>query len=256
MIEKEMDWPIAPGDYEVGDPKNPVAIVFFGAIKVKVPPEYYAIKGVCDTENIGIEKMIVNIISNPNIRYLILCGGEILGHFTRDCIKALHKNGIDGKGKIIGARGKIPYLVNIPTEAIDRFRDQLELIDLTHEREALKVVRSSNTIEEFSVDVDELIDAIKVCIAKKTGKYGEPMIIQTGPLQADGRELGRSIIDFSNKIFAQRVGLQVEKLTTKADLAWISPEFAVVLNPVLGDISISPFGMNFMKKLMDYYHIG
>jgi len=255
MIDKEMDWPIAPGDYEIGNPQNPVAIVFFGSKKVMIPPEFYAIKGVCHTENIGIEKLIVNIISNPNIRYLLLCGGEILGHFTRDCIKALHKNGVDEKGRIIGAKGKIPYLVNIPTSAIDRFRDQVELIDLTHNREALKVVSGSGNVEEFPVDLDELIKTIEVCMIKKPEKYGEPMIIQIGPLQADSDVLDRAVMDFSNKLFAQRVGLQTEKLTTKADFIWISPEFTVFLNPVLGDISMIAVGMNFMRRLMEYYRI-
>jgi tetrahydromethanopterin S-methyltransferase subunit A len=255
MMDKEMGWPIAPGDYEVGDPKNPVAIVFFGAKKVMIPPELYAIKGVCDTENIGIEKMIVNIVSNPNIRYLLLCGGEILGHFTRDCIKSLHKNGVDERGRIIGAKGKIPYLVNIPAKAIERFRDQVELIDLTHNRGALKVVRSSGNVEEFQVDLDELIMTIEDCMKKKPGKYGEPMIIQIGPLQAEGHELGHEVIDFSNKLFLQRVGLRTEKLATKADFVWISPEFAVFLNPVLGNISMTAFGMNFMRRLMEYYRM-
>jgi tetrahydromethanopterin S-methyltransferase subunit A len=253
LIDKEMHWPIAPGDYEIGDPQNPVAIVFFGSKKVTIPPEFYAIKGTCCTENIGIEKLIVNIISNPNIRYLLLCGGEILGHFTRDCFKALHKNGVDEKGKIIGAKGKIPYLVNIPRNAIDRFRDQVELIDLTHDREALKVVRGSNNVEEFPVDLNELMKTIEMCMAKKPERYGEPMAIEIGPLQVEGHELGRSAIDFSNKIFAQRVGLRTEKLTIKADMVWISPEFAVVLNPVLGEISMVAVGMNFMRKLMEYY---
>jgi tetrahydromethanopterin S-methyltransferase subunit A len=232
-----------------------VAIVFFGSKKVSLQPALFAIKGTCDTENIGIEKMIVNVISNPNIRFLLLCGGEILGHFTRNCLKALHENGVDERGRIIGAKGKIPYLVNIPREAIERFRDQVDLIDLTHGREALKVVHSSNNIEEFTVDMDELIKTIETCMAKKAEKYGEPMIIRIEPLQAKGHELGRSAINISNKIFEQRVGPRAEKLTIKADSIWISSEFATVLNPVLGDISMNIVGMNFMRKLMEYYNM-
>jgi tetrahydromethanopterin S-methyltransferase subunit A len=253
LIDEETKWPVAPGDYGIGNPQNPVAIVFFGSKNVTIPPELYAIKGRCHTENIGIEKMIVNIVSNPNIRFLLLCGGEILGHFTRDCLKALHKNGVDERGRIVGAKGKIPYLVNIPRDAIERFRAQVDLIDLTHDREALKVVRGSNNVEEFPVDLDELTKTIEMCMAKKRGKCGEAMIIRIEPLQAEGHELGRSAIDISNKIFTQRVGLRTEKFTIRADLVLISPEFATVLNPVLGDISMNTVGMNFMRKLMEYY---
>jgi len=255
MVDKEMDWPVAPGDYEIGTPKSPVAIVFFGSKNVIIPPKFYAIKGTCCTENFGIEKVIVNIISNPNIRYLLLCGGEILGHFTRDSLKALHKNGVDEKGKIIGAKGKIPYIVNIPTYAIDRFRDQIELIDLTGNREALRFVRGSYKVEEFPVDLDELIKTIEVCMMKKPEKYGEPIVIQVGPLQSDSDVLDREVMAFSQKLFAQRVGLATEKLTTKADFIWISSEFTVFLNPVLGDISMVAIGMNFMRRLMEYYRI-
>jgi tetrahydromethanopterin S-methyltransferase subunit A len=253
MIGK-IKWPVAPGDYQIGDQKNPVAIVFIGSKNIVLPPNSYAIKGRCHTENVGIEKMIVNIVSNPNIRFLILCGGEILGHFIRDCLKALHKNGIDERGRIIGAKGKIPYLVNIQREAIERFRAQVELIDLTHDKEALKVVKSSNNVEEFPVDLEELTKTIEMCMAKKREKYGDAMIIRVEPLQAEGHELGKSIIDISNKVFAQRVGLRTEKFTIKSDIVLISSEFATVLNPVLGDISINTVGINFMKKLMEYYH--
>lgn len=253
MVQKEVRWPIAPGDYRTGDPQNPIAVVFFGSKIPTIPPNLYAIMGRTHTENIGIEKMIVNVVSNPNIRFLLLCGGEILGHFTRDCLKALHNNGVDERGRIIEAKGKIPYLVNIPMEAIERFREQVEIVDLTHGREALKVVKSSNNVEEFPVDTDELIRTIEACMAKNAGKFGEAIIVRTGPLQAEGHELGRSAIEISNKIFAQRVGLRAEKLTIKADYVWISPEFATVLNPVLGDISMNVVGMNFMRKLMEYY---
>lgn len=253
MTSEEKKWPVAPGNYEIGDPMSPVAIVFFGSRDVTLPPKLYAIKGRCHTENIGIEKIVVNVISNPSIRFLLLCGGEILGHFTRDCLKSLHKNGVDERGRIIGARGKIPYLVNIPREAIERFRAQVDLVDLTHEREALKVVQSSNNVEEFPVDLDELTRTIEWCEAEKKGKYGEAMIIRIEPLQAEGYELGRSAIDISNKVFAQRVGLRAEKFTIRADLILISQEFATVLNPVLGDISTNTVGMNFMKKLLEYY---
>jgi hypothetical protein len=50
------------------------------------------------------------------------------------------------------------------------------------------------------------------------------------------------------------VGLRTEKFTIKSDIVLISSEFATVLNPVLGDISINTVGINFMKKLMEYYH--
>jgi len=74
---------------------------------------------------------MANIISNPNIRFLILCGSEVQGHVTGQSIVALHENGVDPeKRKIIGATGAIPFIENIPDEAIERFQAQLELINM------------------------------------------------------------------------------------------------------------------------------
>jgi tetrahydromethanopterin S-methyltransferase subunit A len=41
----------------------------------------------------------------------------------------LHRNGIDEQGRIIGSKGAIPFIQNLPTEAIRRFQRQVELID-------------------------------------------------------------------------------------------------------------------------------
>ena len=54
-----------------------------------------AIAGPCKTENLGIEKVVANIISNPNIRFLILAGAEVQGHITGQSFKALHENGAE-----------------------------------------------------------------------------------------------------------------------------------------------------------------
>lgn len=35
-----------------------------------------AIAGRCETENIGIEKVILNLLANPRIRWLVICGED------------------------------------------------------------------------------------------------------------------------------------------------------------------------------------
>jgi len=69
------------------------------------------------------------VISNCNIRFLILCGVESKGHLPGNTILALHRNGIDEQGRIIGSRGAIPFIQNLPPQAIARFQSQVELID-------------------------------------------------------------------------------------------------------------------------------
>jgi tetrahydromethanopterin S-methyltransferase subunit A len=92
-----------------------------------------ALAGTLQTENVGLEKVVCNIVSNPNIRYLVACGPESPGHLVGDAILALAKNGTDERGRIVGADAPTPYLFNIPPTFVERFREQVTVIDLINE---------------------------------------------------------------------------------------------------------------------------
>jgi tetrahydromethanopterin S-methyltransferase subunit A len=119
-------WPPIRGDYVVGSPESRVAVVTLAS---HLRAAGAALIGPCKTENLGVEKVVANTISNSNIRFLILCGVESKGHLPGDALLALHKNGIDEQGRILGSHGAIPFIQNLPPEAIRRFQDQIELID-------------------------------------------------------------------------------------------------------------------------------
>ncbi|RLG21726.1 tetrahydromethanopterin S-methyltransferase subunit A [Methanosarcinales archaeon] len=127
-----------------------------------------AISGTMKTENIGIEKVIANIISNPNIRYLIICGAEVHGHLAGDAFLAIHRSGIDEKNRIIGASGAIPFISNLSSKEVERFREQVEIIDLVN-------------VE----DMGQIKQAIDAC-APKEPFPAEPMVVALGKAaQAD-----------------------------------------------------------------------
>lgn len=151
-VQSTSTYPPERGCYLRGNDNSPVAVVvLLNAPYGAMPPEVQsipneienlvkvaietgaALSGTLQTENIGIEKIVCNIVANPNIRYLIVCGEDVEGHNTGTAIKALVDNGIDERRTIIGSQAKTPYLFNIPLEAISRFRDQLTLIDLIGE---------------------------------------------------------------------------------------------------------------------------
>ena len=137
-MSSDHEWPPISGDFEVGDPSHCVAICTLGK-KISVDTEY-AIIGTCKTENIGIERVIINVISNPKIRYLILSGPEVPGHLTGRSLRALYQNGVDPETrKIIDAEGAIPYIENIPLEGIDQFREQVELIEMINTNDPEKI---------------------------------------------------------------------------------------------------------------------
>ena len=121
-------WPLLTGEYHVGNPESPVAVCTSGShLKFEeLIKAGAALAGPCKTENIGIEKMTANLVSNPNIRYLIITGMEVKGHITGQAVDAFLKSGIDKEGKIVGATGAIPFIQNLTEESIERVRAQVE----------------------------------------------------------------------------------------------------------------------------------
>jgi len=135
-------WPIVKGDYTVGNPRSRISVVTL-ASQINPSPEA-AIWGSSKTENLGVEKIIVNTISNSNIRYILICGKESRGHLAGHSLLAIHANGVDEKGRIIGSEGAIPFIENISRAAIKRFQQQVIILDrigLTDLEEIMKVVR-------------------------------------------------------------------------------------------------------------------
>jgi len=144
-VEPASSYPPEEGRYLRGNDYSPVAVaVILVYDQEKVPPDIEnlvrvglesgaALSGTIQTENIGIEKLICNIVANPNIRYLVIFGPESPGHQTGDALLMLLENGVDERKRIIGAKALTPYLFNLPMEFIARFRRQVRLINLLDE---------------------------------------------------------------------------------------------------------------------------
>jgi tetrahydromethanopterin S-methyltransferase subunit A len=115
------------GDFVEISPKGNIAIVLLNL--EYIPNKKIAIYGTLKTENIGIEKIVANVISNPNIRFVMICGEDIRGHRPGRSLISLYNYGIDENNKIINAPGAIPYIENLNKQAIKRFRDQIKIID-------------------------------------------------------------------------------------------------------------------------------
>lgn len=133
-------YPPEPGCYLAGNPYSPVAlpVLLDGPYDVRpptvknVPPEIEGLvrtgleagaelSGTLQTENIGIKKIICNVVANPNIRYLVLYGREVHQYQTGGTVKALFENWVNDKRTINDAPGRSAYLLNIPPQMVDRF---------------------------------------------------------------------------------------------------------------------------------------
>jgi len=175
------------GDFTVCSQRACVAVVL---LQIEyTPPSRVAIYGPLKTENIGIEKIAANVISNPHIRYLIVCGDDIRGHRSGSSLVALHKNGIDEQHKIIDAPGAIPYIENLKHEAIERFREQVEVVDMIGVTDKTKI---TTVIDSY--------------IRKSPPSFGEPYIaIRIKPvarIQLDDKRALHSkiVMDYLGKV--------------------------------------------------------
>ncbi len=129
-------WPPLPGDYRVLKYEAPVAVCTLNTIDLgeqlaRLNPRGLAIVGTLHTENLGIERIIRNATANPNLRVLILCGDDAqqaIGHLPGRSLEHLFRDGVDERGRIIGAPGKRPILKNVASGEIESFRRQISLV--------------------------------------------------------------------------------------------------------------------------------
>ncbi len=151
--EKEK-WPPISGDYTIGNPKASIAIATCGSYSLpqKLISNFsseIAIAGFVEIENEGIAKIVQNIVSNPNIRSLVVCGEKVAGHEPGQTLVSLYNHGLDDENQIIGSQGTIPILLpkyfgnENPKKFVERFRKQIiSLIDL-REQTDLDIILSN-----------------------------------------------------------------------------------------------------------------
>lgn len=184
MCEEYYPW---GGDFTSVNPKASVAVVLLNIDFI--PFDKVALFGRLKTENIGIEKIIANVISNPHIRFVVLCGNDIRGHRSGESLLCLYLNGINDNHRIIDAPGAIPFIENLTEEAINRFREQVEVVDLIGETNS-----------------DKLHKEIKSLSSKDVESFGEPFIAIKLKKNAqedisDKRALhSKIIIDYKGKV--------------------------------------------------------
>ena len=159
VVERE-GWPPLPGSYTVLRYQAPVAVCTLSdetlarSLALLADPSISMV-GTCQTENLGIERIVQNLLGNPHIRFLIVAGvdsRQAIGHLPGQSLVALGQSGIDARGRIIGARGKRPVLHNLSAEAVDHFRQNVQVVDLIGTNIAAKIA-----------------EAVRSCAARRLG---------------------------------------------------------------------------------------
>lgn len=142
-------WPPHPGEYIVGNPAGTVAICTLSSRElpqklIAALGSDLAIAGRCDTENIGIEKVVLNLLANTHIRWLLLCGVEAPGHRAADAFLRLKERGVDANMRVLESAAWRPVLKNLTLFDVARFREQIELVNLIGVTAINKIVKAAH----------------------------------------------------------------------------------------------------------------
>lgn len=144
----DRSWPPHPGEYIVGNPTGSVAICTLSDRElpqklIAAGGPDLAIAGRCDTENIGIEKVVLNLLANTHIRCLLLCGVEAPGHRAADAFLRLKEQGVDANMRVLESASWRPVLKNLTLFDVARFREQIELVNLIGVTAVSKIVAAA-----------------------------------------------------------------------------------------------------------------
>jgi tetrahydromethanopterin S-methyltransferase subunit A len=193
-------WPLVKGDFHSGDANSPVAVITMGSHidEQGICDAGAALCGSCKTENLGLEKVIANVIANPNIRFALLVGTEVKGHLSAQTLVALHKNGVK-EGRVVGAEGAIPFIENLNDTHIKRFQEQVEVVNIM-ETEDVGVVKAK-------------INELK---ARDPGAFGaEAIIVEVKEAAGGAEEAGGEVRPLSGEMALITARMKIiEKMVT------------------------------------------
>ncbi len=175
----EQTWPPVPGEYfALCEGRTcPVAVSTLASVELAKAladnrPEELCIVGKTETENIGIDKVIKNTITNPNIRYLLVAGKDPNGHRSGKTLLALRENGVDERMRVIGSLGRRPVLRNVTREEVEAFRKQVKVVDMI----------GCEDVEKIAGKLRELSVESSACICEECTENIEPVQISTAPV--------------------------------------------------------------------------
>src|SRR5690348_18077961 len=124
MSKNASSWPVVPGSYVVGDPKAPVAVCTLTSERLMRPlanQPGVAIAGMVYTANLGITRIIVNLTSNPAIRFLLICGKDSALFRPGQSLVALSEHGVDSRRRIVDSVGYEPVLTTVDPKQVSQF---------------------------------------------------------------------------------------------------------------------------------------
>jgi len=164
------NWPIFYKEALIkGNPRSNIAICTLWTKKelfLDLPIEKISVIGNLYT-TYGINPMLKNIIANPRIRYIIVCGSDLMK--TGEILVNFFNEGINENYKIKGTDAYIDK--TIPKEAIETVRKNVKLIDL----------RSVKSIGELKEEILKILNELY----KEEDYFMEPILVSEEEYEVD-----------------------------------------------------------------------
>jgi tetrahydromethanopterin S-methyltransferase subunit A len=179
-------WPPLPGDYNVLDKDAAGAVCTLADEDLyealgKAPLPGVALVGMLTTENLGIERLVRNVVASPRISWLLLCGTDSRGHRAGACLAALSQNGVDSEMRIVDSPGKRARLLNLSFEEVEAFRRGTRVVPRIGLKDVGEICRLAEEIGKkpsaeragvvCSIPAGERVDAQPVSPADPEGYF-------------------------------------------------------------------------------------
>ena len=260
----EKGWPVAVKDrvayHEIKEAN--CAVTFLWTIRDDIIPNL-------DKENLtiatnfytpsGITGMLRNILGNPYISYIILLGEEYASKSEDDkiqltsanALRAFFKEGINENRQISGFETSVHFDNNIPTELINKVRENVKLIDLNTEM-------PNATLNEKIQRANELMKTLekKQCFTEPQTfdfeKSKESLPYEGGPIIVHGSTVPDAWIKMIHNIYKYgRKNLM--NADTDRWVKEINNMTVVIHDPQNEDLTLNPFLVPLTKEKIQAY---
>lgn len=190
-------WPPVKGEYTIINKNAPVAVSTLASTELEdklagLKPDGLCIVGKTETENIGIDKLVKNIITNPSIRFLIVSGRDSEGHRSGMTLLSLWENGVDADMRVIGSPGRRPVLKNITIDDVRAFRRQIQIDNQLGCDDVDMLAKRIDELSNKAISIEKRGVSIPLKMAFKSSVKTEPQRVKAEKTEPESIRLDKT----------------------------------------------------------------
>jgi len=209
----------------------------------------------------GLVSMIRNILGNPFIRYIILLGEEYSSKSEKDkiseltsanAIRIFFEKGINDNRKIDGFENSVYFDKNIPTELINKVRENVELIDLNKKMPTSDIDEKIQEANRLIKSLEKKPPFLDMPYTFNYEKTAESFPYEEGPIIIHGDTIPNSWIKMIYNIY--RYGRKnLMNANTDRWVKEINNMTVVIHDPQNMDLSVNPFLVPLTQEKIQAY---